>query len=349
MKDKILINNAIHSLKLKIDGLNSRELNISDHTREYLMKYKKGYPYFMSAYFQLLLKALGKIDDPVSECVFVDYGGGCGMLSLLAKLTGFRTVIFNDICERTLSDARTISAKLDIPVDLYIRGDAEDFVNEIQRLNIQPDLICSFDVIEHIYNLEAWIRTISGISRFSLLFMTGANPKNPVISNKLRRLHIRDEYHGCEKNIKYNDVFLNTSFLKQRGTIIREMFPELNDGDVEFLSVNSRGLRKEDIEKMVRKYIENGVTGYRIDHPTNTCDPYTGSWVERLIDLEQLIMFCKSIGLNIEITSSFYNYSSGILLNTAKFFLNRLIKILGTKSLLFSPAITVEIQKQEYV
>jgi len=349
MEEKPLINKSIRSLKERINCLNPRELIISDYSREYLRKYLNNYPYFMSAYSQLLLKALAKTDKSAEESVFVDYGGGCGVLSLLAKLMGFRTVIYNDIYEKTLSDARAISDKLGIHIDYYMKGDAEDFVKEIHRLNIHPDLICSFDVLEHIYDLETWISTISSIPGFSLLFMTGANPKNPIIAGKLRKLHRRAEYSGCEKNIRYNDVFLNNSFLKQREIIIREMFPKLNDNDVEFLSRNSRGLRKEDIGKMVRRYIDSGVTGYQVNHPTNTCDPYTGSWAERLIDLKKLIIFCKKNELNIEITNSFYNYSSGFLPDAAKFLLNQLIKILGKRSLFFSPAITVEIQKKSNV
>ena len=346
MKDKYLISNAIRSLYLKINGLNLQNLNISNHTEDYLVKYINNYSFYMSAYSQLLRKALKKINNSVNECTFVDYGGGCGILSWLAKMTGFKTVIYNDIYESSVKDAEILSKKLDISIDYYIKGDIEDFVDQIVQLNIQPDLICSFDVLEHIYDLENWIKTIAKIRKFNLLFMTGANPKNPYIVNRLKKLHIRSEYQGCEKNILYNDIFLNTSFLKQREIIIGNMFPDLENNEVEFLSKKSRGLRKDGIEKMVREYKKTGKISYIIDHPTNTCDPYTGSWTERLIDLEQLKILCENNNLLMDISNSLYPYSNNKILNIVKFLFNQLIKMLGTKSLFFSPSVTLEIQKR---
>jgi hypothetical protein len=346
LKDKYLINNAIRSLHIKISELNLPGLEISDHTKDYLIKYTGNYSFFMSAYSQLFQKALKKMNKPVNKSVFVDYGGGCGILSLLAKLTGFKTVIYNDIYERSVKDAEILSKKLDIPVDYFIQGDAKDLVDQILGFNIEPDVICSFDVVEHIYDLETWIGNISKLRKFSLFFITGANPKNPVIARRLKKLHIRAEYQGCEKNIRYNDIWLNTSFLSQREIIIRELFPDLNNPEVEFLSKTSRGLRKDDIEKMVREYIKTGKTGYKIDHQTNTCDPYTGSWTEKLIDLERLKDVCADNYLLIDITSSFYCYTNNRMLNTVKFLINQVIKVLGPKNLYFSPTITLEIQKK---
>lgn len=340
-----MISNAIKELYLKLEELDVQNLNISDQTKDYLIKYKNNYPYFISAYSQLLQKALKKLNTPVIESIFVDYGAGCGILSLLAKLTGFKIVIYNDLYKKSVIDAEIISKAINIPVDYYICGDAEEFVNQIDRINIHPDLICSFDVLEHIYDLESWIRIIAKIQKFSLLFMTGANSKNPVIVNRLKKLQKRSEYQGCEKNIRYNDIYLNTSCLKQREIIIRNKFPELKKSDIEFLSGKSRGLREDDIEKMVNDYIIKGETNYMIDHPTNTCDPYTGSWTEKLIDLDQLKILIENDNLLVDITGSFYCYSNNKILNIIKFFLNQLIKISGQKSLFFSPTITLEIQK----
>jgi hypothetical protein len=346
MEDKYLISNAIRSLYLKLNDLNLQNLNISDHIKEYLLKYINNYPFYMAVYSQLLQKALKKINNPVNECVFVDYGGGCGILSWLAKLVGFKTVIYNDIYKRSVTDAGILSKKLDISIDYFISGDVEDFVNQIFRHNIQPDLICSFDVLEHIYDLESWIKTIAKIQKFYLLFMTGANPKNPVVVHRLKKSHVKCEYHGGEKNIRYNDIYLNTSFLKQREIIISNLFPDLKNNEIDFLSKKSRGLRKDDIEKMIHEYIKNGEIRYKIDHPTNTCDPYTGQWTEKLIDLEQLKIFCENNNLLIDISNSFYCYSRKKVLNIVKFLFNQLIKILGTKNLFFSPSIILEIQSQ---
>jgi hypothetical protein len=69
-----MISNAIKYLSLKIEELDLQDLNISDHTKEYLIKYKNNYSCFISAYSQLLQKALKKLNTPVTESIFVDYG-----------------------------------------------------------------------------------------------------------------------------------------------------------------------------------------------------------------------------------------------------------------------------------
>jgi hypothetical protein len=46
------------------------------------------------------------------------------------------------------------------------------------------------------------------------------------------------------------------------------------------LAKKTRGLMKDDIEKLVEEYIASGKITYQPDHPTNTCDPYTGNWAD---------------------------------------------------------------------
>jgi 2-polyprenyl-3-methyl-5-hydroxy-6-metoxy-1,4-benzoquinol methylase len=343
MDYKNTINTAITDVFLKLHKLDLQKLNISDNSKQYLRKYKENSSFFISVYSQLLQKCLRRIKNPVGESVFVDYGGGCGLLSLIANLIGFKVVVYNDIYEKSTVDARIISEKLTIPIDYFICGDADVFVTQIKHFNIHPDLICSFDVLEHIYNLDNWIKTISKIPNVHLIFMSGANSRNPLIKNRLKKIQKIAEYQGCEKNIRFNDTYLNTSFLHEREKIIRNSFPELNNNELRFLSSNSRGLIKKDIENLVVNYLKNGGIEYIIDHPTNSCDPYTGSWVERLIDLKKLKDTIKSNNLTVEITNSFYCYSDNKLLNTLKLFVNLLIKILGPKSLFLSPTITIEI------
>jgi 2-polyprenyl-3-methyl-5-hydroxy-6-metoxy-1,4-benzoquinol methylase len=194
------INTAISALFLKLNVLDLQKLDISDNSKQYLRKFKENSSFFISAYSQLLQKCLRRIKNPVGESVFVDYGGGCGLLSLIASLIGFKVVVYNDIYEKSAVDAKIISEKLTIPIDYFICGDADVFVTQISHLNIHPDLICSFDVLEHIYNLDNWIKTISKIPSFHLIFMTGANSRNPLIKNRLKKMHKLSEYQGSEKN-----------------------------------------------------------------------------------------------------------------------------------------------------
>ena len=341
------IKEATENLFSKMLALDPKTLIISEYSKTYLLNYFNNYSYYMSLYSQLFYKAFKKSKKTAAESIFVDYGGGCGMLSLLAKELGFKTVIYNDINKYTLTDAQKISEKLDIKIDYYISGDAEEFVREINIHNLKPDLICSFDVLEHIYDIESWINTVAAINHgFTLIFMTGANPKNPFIAHRLKKLHLKSEYETVKNNIRNENIYMNSSFLEERKKIIANKFPDLKVNEVSFLATRSRGLRIDDIERMVAEYISTGDISYRTDHSTNTCDPYSGSWTEKLINLRQLKSSIKNINLKVEISNSLYGYSNKKGLNLIKFLLNQLIKLSGQGSLLLSPSFTLEIQKQ---
>jgi hypothetical protein len=346
VKKQTIISKALQNLYSKLQIVNHRDLNITEYNRNSLKNYVDHFPYYMSLYSQLLQKVLNKSDKPVTESTFIDYGGGCGILSFLAKEIGFKLVVYIDSNINSANDSQIISGILDIPIDHFICGDVEEFISKINLLSIKPDIICSFDVLEHIYDLESWIRAISNLeSKFYLFFMTSANACNPFIKYRLKKLHIESEYKGVEKNIRLNCNYLNTSYLEEREKIIKNEFPFLEYDDIQMLSKNCRGLRKDDILKVVNKYLSTGEVLYKIKHPTNTCDPYTGSWTEKIIDLNQLKIFIQNNDLNVDITNSFYAYSGNRLLNVPKYILNKIIRILGPNNLFFSPAFTLEIQK----
>jgi hypothetical protein len=346
MKEKKEISIAIKKLFSRLQVLNLQNLEISDYNRIYLQKYINNYYYYMTSYSQLLQKAIDKLKKPVIESTFIDYGGGCGLLSLLAKETGFRTVVYNDIDKSTLHGAQIISKNLDIIIDDFICGDVGELIAEINHRKVIPDVICSFDVLEHIYDLELWIKTIAGINyEFSLLFMTSANSCNPFISNRLKKLHFKSEYLGFEKNIRNNNAFLSTSSFEERKNIIRNQFSELKPEDIEFVAKKTRGLNKSNIENITGEYIKTGEITYKIRHPTNTCDPYTGSWTERLIDLRELKILINSYNLDVTISNSLYGYNNNKTVNALKYLLNILIRLTGPKNLLLSPTYTLEISR----
>lgn len=345
MDSGTLISNSPGSFRLKLNSLNLKSLNISENNRSSLLKYKENFNFYISNYSQFLQKALEKLNVPADKSVFVDYGGGCGILSAMAKEAGFKTVIYNDINRKSTNDAEIISKELGIYIDHFISGDADDFVTQMELLNISPDLICSFDVVEHIYDLEKWILTMNRLSNPQFVLMTGANPKNPIISCRLKKQQLISENLGCENNIRCNEKYLNTSFLEERETILKNAFPQLKEAEVRFLAQDTRGLKKKDIEQLAQEYLDKGEINYIMDHPTNTCDPYTGSWTERLLDLKNLEAFCIRNNMEIEITNSYYCYSGKRIVDLVKYFVNQMIKVLGPHSLFLSPGVTIAIKK----
>ncbi len=344
--DHLLIKSAIQRLHTKFNNLNVENLAISEYTRVYLKKYIDNYSFYMTLYADLLSKSVKKIHKPITQSVFVDYGGGCGILTYLAKELGFKQVIYNDIYIKSVNDTKVISRALGIVIDDFICGDVDVFVDKINSKKIHPDLICSFDVLEHIYNLDLWFNKISKIENdFSLYFLTSANPRNQFIVNRLKKIQLKAEYKGLNKAKGWKKSDLNTSFLEARKNIIKDLFTQLEKSEIDDLSRKTRGLRKEDIEKQVSNYILTGVLDYQINHPTNTCDPYTGNWTENLLDLNKLKMVISKHNLKVEITNSFYSYSNNKILNIPKYLLNLMIRLLGSKNLLFSPTYTLEVKK----
>ena len=343
---KTSVKAAIYELSAKMDALSIGSLSISEYNKVYLGKYKGDFDFYMAMYRQLLYKAIKKLNKPVAESTFIDYGGGCGILSFLAKEIGFKKVIYNDSYAVSVHDVKEIAKALNIVIDAYVHGDIEELVSYVNKKNLSTDLICSFDVLEHIYDLDHWISSLIEInSNFSLVFMTGANPGNPLIANRLKKLQIKAELYGQEKERGWKEIDLDTPYLNARKEIIQTNFPALAQGELRNLAKQTRGLKKDDIIKAVAHYLKDGDMKYKTVHQTNTCDPYTGNRVENLIDLEALKRMISSKRLKVDITNTEYGYSGNQLLNVPKFVLNLMIRMSGPHSLLLAPAYTLEIEK----
>lgn len=340
------IADAVDRLSLKLLRLHPDNLAISEYNRMYLEKYLADFSFYMSLYTQLLQKALPKLHQPVSESTFVDYGGGCGILSFLAKELGFKTIIYTDIYDVSVRDAQVISDELNLEIGHFWCGDIGDVVNKINLQHIRPDLICSVDVLEHIYNLSGWFASLALIQGdFSLLFMTSANSANPYVARRIKKMQRIAEYDGVEKTSGWKERDTHASFLSVRAELIRNKFPELELREVKQLAAQTRGLRKDDILEAVNEYLQTGRISFGVDHPTNTCDPMTGNWVENLIDTEQLKKTIERNHLSVNITNSEYAYSRNKKLNLIKGILNFLIRCSDSKSLLLSPTYTLEVQR----
>jgi hypothetical protein len=113
--------------------------------------------------------------------------------------------------------------------------------------------------------------------------------------------------------------------------------PDLNFELVEQLASSTRGLIQRDIEKYVDEFHFHGSITYHIDHPTNTCDPYTGNWCEHLMAFEWLEQIVKNAGFSVEIMPGRYNTFGSLLKKSVKVFLNAMIHILGRRGMFIAP------------
>lgn len=332
------IDSASQRVREKLSALNLKETGISEYNQKYMGQYITNYPFYYGLYKQLFLIAVNELKLPIEKSVFVDYGGGCGILSLLAKEIGFQRVVYNDIYDVSLNDAKLISEAINIRIDNFVLGDINELVDAITQEQLKPNLICSFDVLEHIYNLEEWFSSLSKIGNsFSLVFMTSANSYNPFIRKRLMKVQRKAEYEETTEywGMKKRDTRI--SFLLARKKIINDVLPNTDEESLNLLAKQTRGLNQKDIIKVIEEYKATSSISYTIKHPTNTCDPYTGNWSENLINIPSLKSLLNKLGFKTEVVGGLYSHSNNRKLNIAKDILNLIIRRNSKLSLYLSP------------
>ena len=341
--------NAGNDLKEKLSGLNVELLNISDYNKRYfgsLIKDEQSLKLNINKYSYLLKSVLKNFDyDDNNKPIFLDYGAGHGMMNLLAVQSNlFSKVIYSDIFEQSANDARIIANDINLLSDFYFVGDIIKIEEFVKNNNFKINIMTSYDVLEHIYNIEHFISKLPYIfdSNFSFVMASGANPLNPFIAYKIRKLHIN--FENNDRPVVFGRKSTDTllSLRKQRENIILKYFKEknylYNQEELLKLTNLSRGLLDYDINYYLKDYIHNGFFNYKPDDPTNTCDSLTGNWFERLMNPFLLANKFRLYFAKINVSHGYY---FSIIFNKTylpKLVLNTLMFILPTKlSIKLSP------------
>jgi 2-polyprenyl-3-methyl-5-hydroxy-6-metoxy-1,4-benzoquinol methylase len=341
-----IINEAADRLYYKLEKLDVKALNISDYNKKYFASRLKELKSNLQKYAYILLWATAGINIPPSKFVFLDYGGGCGVLSLLAKECGIGTVIYNDIYDVSARDAETIAKAIGNQADYYVPGDIDEVIDFLKERSISCNAIANYDVIEHIYDIEEFLRKISLISDHNLrvFLSSGANPHNPLIRRKLAKNHLKCEFLDREEVFGRKERDPLISYYKIRKEIIKSLNPDLSEDQISYLSSVTRGLIKSDIKKAVDEYLGRGTVTLQQkypQYPTNTCDPYTGNWAEHLMDINQLRNVLQNQDFQAYVLCGYYGDSNILVKRLATQVLNLWIKKSGKYGLMFSPFFTL--------
>lgn len=333
------IDKSVESLHQKLLAVDLSRCGLSEYNQRYLNEYLSNFNFFARFYTQVLIAGLRGLTKPVSEAVFVDYGGGSGFFSLLAKEVGFKTVVYNDIYDVSVEDARILSRETGLEIDHFVCGDARELVETIRHSGLQVDLICSFEVIEHIYDLQKWLAEIVSIQgNFSLVCSSSANIKNPYICRRLSNAQRKAEFEGSTRQwgSKQRDTVL--PFFEVRKQIIRENFTNLTNRQIEKFARQTRGFNREDIIDAVSLHLNTGEKIKALAHPTNTCDPNTGNWTEHLIDYGWLKKTAIQTGFSRpRILPGLYTWSDNKAARFVKKILNVFIRLLGDSGVWLAP------------
>jgi 2-polyprenyl-3-methyl-5-hydroxy-6-metoxy-1,4-benzoquinol methylase len=296
---------ATASLMRKLAGINPGRLPISEYNQRYLSDIQRDAGSMLGNY-ALILKALllGKADR-LDSLSFLDYGGGSGLLSVLAREVGVGHVYYNDIYDVSCADSELIASALGHAGIVRIGGDLREVRSWCEHKKVLFDRIGSYDVIEHIYDIMAYLESIHTICTpdAEIFFCSGANPYNPDIVSKLIAGHMkveledRAEVYGRKKRDSLQSYAgIRRAVIQEAG---RDAGTEFQPDTLERLGRATRGLEKSDIVKAVRTYMCTGeLPQPDAKFPSNTCDPLTGNWAEHLMDFDKLLTALRRNGFS---------------------------------------------------
>ena len=314
----------------RLSSVDIESLPIAPYCKSYLQYIIRHKKYYCRIYVHILSLALQHSAKKKEDACLLDYGAGNGLLGIFAKYAGFYNVYLNDFTPDFLIAAKELAAALKMPIDGFIDGDIAD----VQRYfsSSKPDVVVGSDVIEHIYDLQNFFTGIQQINpRIVTIFTTASNPSNPVKVWQLKNIQIKDELYGGSPtaDLLYGEM-QEPSFLSVRKKIIRDYAAgALDETAMDKLATSTRGLVKAAIENAVDKYIHEKILPVPLNHPTTTCDPFTGSWSEKLLTLKQYENIYSGAGFDVSCYSGFYNQYESSLKSRLMFLLNKLITFTG--------------------
>ncbi len=326
LMDKTEVRQKAQECIQMIQNIDFETLGINQYNLEYIQKILPDLEYYFRIYTDSILILLKK--EKIQPW-FVDFGGGPGFLSLLLKMLGFKVIY----CDNNPLSAQTITklkSSLEIGPDHIIEGSSDELLAYCTSNKIKPNYLIATDLIEHIYDLNIFFSNLYQINPgFKMVFTTYANPSNPKKVRKLRKLMI-----DIEKNI----------FLRMREDFIRENYQNMTEREIFDIAKSTRGLTYKDISGIVDNYLETSqLTSIAIDN-YNTCDPQTGSWMERILPLKEYRKILNENGFRVEFRKGFYNKYNR---NPFKAFIirgtNRIIKFSGFAGRILAPFLIIKV------
>ena len=322
----------------RMHGLDPAATGMSEYNQRYLQHKMHGLTGYLQLYGRLLLLALRDRDASLEELVLVDYGGGTGLISLLAREVGIGTVVYNDIYDVSCRDVVILADRIGLGIDHVVPGDTGNLVAYLQQNDLVCDAVVSYDVLEHIYDVASHFRSLSELPgpKVRVIHASTANGANPMRVRLLRKLQREAEHRTREKRWGHKDRDCLEAYLDVRRRIITEYAPELSADAVDTLAVSTRGLIRADIESAVNEFRASGSISCSAADSTNTCDPYTGNWCEHLLDFDWLREVALAHGFEADTLPDRYDTGGPLVRRCVKRVLNALIGALGGHGLLLS-------------
>jgi 2-polyprenyl-3-methyl-5-hydroxy-6-metoxy-1,4-benzoquinol methylase len=337
------INSAAGRLYKKLKDLDIVNLDISDYSKEYLTKHLINLHGTLRKYSYILSWSLTPSTVPLNRFKIIDYGGGTGILSMLAKELKIGTVIYNDIYDVSCNDAKTLGQTIGNESDYYLTGDIDDAINFLKKNAIHINAMASYDVIEHIYDIKSFFRKLNFLSERSLnvFLSTGANSLNPIKKKALMKQQVEIENKDRAKKHGYKKRDCLKAYLKVREEMIAKYNKDLTNNGVKRLAKVTRGMMGTDIYQCVDKYLKTNEFPLEPAHASNTCDPYTGNWAEHLMDPYYLKEILLRTGFEVEVLGGYWSPPKNFMKSYLGNFLNIIIYLFKKRGIKVAPFYTI--------
>jgi len=340
------VDRAAERLKEKLSALDPLSPRVSAYFRRYLSDKLASLSPVLDLYAHVLKTCLSATGKDPDELSLVDYGGGTGMLSLLAREAGARKVIYLDIYDVSCADAARLAKSLGLAADHYVEGDVEALFSFLKSSGEVPDVVASYDVIEHVYDILGFFRRLADLPRETALVMaSGANAANPLIRYRLSRIQRRVEREGQEARWGQKERDCRNAYVLEREAMLSAELSRLGaePGPVTLkeLARRTRGLAGEDLLQAASRFAKTGVLPEPPEHPTNTCDPHTGNWAEQLLDPGDLVEALSKAGRPAHVEPGIYSAGWSGPKAAAKGMANLVVGALGKRALFAAPFFTV--------
>lgn len=150
------IRQAAQALISQLKAIDYERLPISKYNKRYIARLKPVLSYYMKIYADCLLKGLESIGSSPEEITLIDYGGGSGFLSILAKQAGIGRVIYIDLNPDSVDTIRILKEQVNTGPDIILHGDSDTLADWCSANKVKPQLLIATDLIEHVYDLSAF-------------------------------------------------------------------------------------------------------------------------------------------------------------------------------------------------
>ena len=331
---------AFKSVLEDIAKLDLKELGVSEYNQIYIQTKLRKPHYEMCVASYMLGEFTNHTGSDHDNAVLVDYGAGSGLACFAAKRLGIKHVVYCDIFEQSCKDAKLIGDAIGVTIDQYVCGDLPDTHQWIRSNGLQASGVISHNVIEHVYSMNELFDFIGQIAeRDTFVWLsTAANPFRKKTQAELAKHANRVETQTREPAPGHKERNALEAYRDIRHSIVKQARPELDDETLNLIADRTRGMRQDDILAFLASYTAGDTITIEPDHPTNTCDPLTGNWAERMMDPFQLVQDAKRHDLDLQVRPGLWSLDDdSFVKNTFKKMSNAAIAVRGNKGLARSP------------